>query len=148
MAAALRRGGSSRRLKEKDRRETPGWRSDEKKCEISLARGSWRRLVDLENLIGGNVFECLQNAAGPADFDGLGHGFGAEAEMNTLVARGQIAARSGNGGELLAFRGDEFYFGADGIAVAFVADQFQGEPMVLCGCFVAEDVGGAVVRGY
>jgi len=49
---------------------------------------------------------------------------------------------------LRAFRGDEFDFGADGVAVALVPDQLQGQPMILRGRFVSENVGGTVVRGY
>ena len=48
---------------------------------------SGRRLVHLEDLICAHVFEGLRDAAGPADFDGLGEGFGAEAKVDTLVAR-------------------------------------------------------------
>src|SRR5580704_16880103 len=68
--------------------------------------------------------------------------------MHAFVARGQVAAYGRNSGELLAFRGDQFDFRADGVAVALVPDQLQGEPMILRGRFVSENVGGTVVRGY
>ena len=67
--------------------------------------------------------------------------------MNALVARRQVAAGSGNSGELRTGRGDEFDFGADSVAIALVANEFEDEPMILRGSFVVQNVSGAVVGG-
>src|SRR5467141_5415319 len=56
------------------------------------------RFVHLQNLVGADVLQRLENAAGPADFDGLRGGFDAEAEVQALVAGRKIAARRGYGG--------------------------------------------------
>jgi len=46
---------------------------------------------------------------------------------------------------LRALGGDEFDFGADCVAIAFVADELQGEPVILRGSFVVKDVGRTVI---
>src|SRR5713226_1235981 len=113
----------------------------------SFAGCGYGRFVDLQDLVGADALQRLKNAAGPMDFDGLRGGFGADAEVHALVAGRKIAARGGYGGELGAVCGDEFDFGADGVAVAFVADELQREPMILRWRFVVKNVDGAVVRG-
>ena len=103
--------------------------------------------VDGEDLVGGDVFEGLDDAAGPVDFDGVGLFGCAEAEVGSLVAGGEIAAAGGDGHPLRAGGGGEFDLCADGVAVAAMADEQQGEPVVGGFDFVAEDVGGATVGG-
>jgi len=46
----------------------------------------------LQDLIAADVFQRLKNAAGPANLDGLGDGFGAQSEMEAFVAGGQVTA--------------------------------------------------------
>src|SRR5438034_10412809 len=58
-----------------------------------------------------------------------------------------MASRGGNGGALRALGGYEFDFGADCVAIAFVGDELQGEPVILRGSFVVENVDGAIVGG-
>src|ERR1700722_4144423 len=67
--------------------------------------------------------------------------------MDTLVAGREIAAGGGYGGELGASRGAELDFGADGVAIAFVTDEFEREPVIGGDRFVAKDVSGAIVGG-
>src|SRR5207244_10661507 len=107
--------------------------------ERSFLRGRRRWLIHLEDLIGADVFQSLLDAAGPADFDGLGGGFGAETEMDAFVAGGKVAAGGGNSGDLLAAGGDELDFGADGVAIAFVTDELPREPGVLRGGCVGSE---------
>src|SRR6266566_339863 len=113
----------------------------------SLLCGRCDSLVHFEDLVAANVFECLNDAAGPADFDGLSDGFRSEAEMDTLVAGREVAAGGRDGCELRALGGDQFYFGADGVAIAFVPHEFQRQPMILRGRVVAQDVNGSFVGG-
>ena len=101
----------------------------------------------MQDLASADVLQRLENAAGPADFDGLRGGFGAEAEVHALVAGRKIAAGRGDGGELRAVCGDDFDFGADSVTVAFVADEFEREPMILSGRFVVKYVDEAIIRG-
>src|SRR5258708_36436787 len=137
------------------RRTKPGGARQKRRCANSNDAGSacsfagcgYERFVDLQDLVGADVLQRLKNAAGPMDFDGLRGGFGAEAEVHALVAGRKIAARGGYGGELGAVCGDEFDFGADGVAVALVADELQCEPVILRWRFVVKNVDGAVVRG-
>src|SRR2546429_5566602 len=118
-------------MREKKRRKR-----DVIRRERSFLRGRRRWLIHLEDLIGADVFQSLLDAAGPADFDGLGGGFGAETEMDAFVAGGKVAAGGGNRGDLLAAGGDELEFGAPGVAIAFVTDQLQREPVDLPGRFL------------
>ncbi len=101
----------------------------------------------MEDLAGADVLQSLENTAGPADFNGLRGHFGAEAEVHALVAGRKITARRGNGSKLRAVCGDELDLGADRVTVGFVADEFEGEPMILRGRFVVKYADGAIVGG-
>lgn len=50
----------------------------------------FRRLVHLDLLIGFHIGEMLKDAARPADLYVAYHGVGAQAEVDTLVAAGQV----------------------------------------------------------
>jgi hypothetical protein len=60
-------------------------RTNDTQEEASSSRSSASGFVDLEDLITGDVFRSLKRAARPVDFDGLGKGFRAEAEVHVLV---------------------------------------------------------------
>jgi hypothetical protein len=101
----------------------------------------------LQYLVGVNISDLLEDPAGPPDFDELGGGIRAEANVNAFVARRQIAASGGDGRELRTASGYELYFGADGVAVAFVANELECQPVILRGGFIVKEINGAVVGG-
>src|SRR2546428_12785556 len=68
--------------------------------------------------------------------------------MDSLVAGGKVAPRGGYSHELLAFRGDQFHFRANGVAVALVSHQLQRKPEAVGGSFVVQDVRRAGVGGH
>src|SRR5574337_724160 len=52
--------------------------------------------VDGKDAVGGDVSEELDGAGGPVDFDGLGGGVGAEAEVDGAEAGGGVAGAGGH----------------------------------------------------
>ena len=107
---------------------------------------SW--FVDLKNLIRGDVFQRLPDSAGPANFNLLCDVVFSQSEMNTLVARGKVAARSRNCRGLQAARRHNCDLGANSVAIAFVSDKLQEDPVVLRLGFIVENMNRPVVSGH
>jgi hypothetical protein len=63
------------------------------------------RFPNCQDLIRGHIFEFLDRAARPRDFQELDGCFLAEAEMGAFVARREIAVRRADEGMLLDSRG-------------------------------------------
>src|ERR1700722_14913206 len=65
--------------------------------------------------------------------------------MQSFVARREVAAACRYGRSLRALRSDDLHCSANCVPIAFVADEIQSEPMVLCVSFVAQNVDWAAV---
>lgn len=66
------------------------------------------KFIDPEELVGLDVIEVLKDAARPSDFDCIGDGVGAWAEVCPFVVRGPITAGGGDGDALRAVRGGSY----------------------------------------
>src|SRR5260370_2049618 len=91
--------------------------------------------------------ENLNDPAGPANFEARGDSFLAEPEVHALVAGGLIAAGGRDGGVLRSGARRQSNRRADCIAIAFVPDEVQQEPVILRGGLVVQDKRRAIVRG-
>src|ERR1700733_4891870 len=106
---------------------------------------SW--FVDLQVAMSLNVFDGLHNPTGPTNLDRLSSGSRTQAEVETLVTRGEIAAAGGHRGPSRSIGGGDLHHCSDCIAVALVTGQAESEPMVAGFGVVHEDMGGAPVFG-
>src|SRR5580698_124618 len=68
--------------------------------------------------------------------------------MDSLVARREIASGGADHSVLRAFGRNDFYFGADCVAIALGSFELQSDPMILCMIPIHQHVEGTVVRGY
>ena len=88
------------------------------------------RFVDREIAVARNIVERLHNTAGPADLNALDSRVLSKTEVRAGIARRKIACRSRYRLPLRTGGGHDFDHCADPIAVAFVADQMNADPMV------------------
>src|SRR6185312_15095090 len=106
---------------------------------------SRKRFRDFDNSISLNVGERLPDPTGPADVYALYSRIVPQTKMHTLITGGKITPSRGYGGQLLAFRRHDCDLRADCIAIAFMSDKFQGQPMVLRRGLVVQSIRGPIV---
>jgi hypothetical protein len=105
------------------------------------------RFVNRDHSISRDVLQVLHDAAGPANFDRVGLLGLAQAEVDALVAGGKIASAGRSRFVLNQLAGRQLYLGADAVAVGFVPDQVQRQPVIAAGGFVMQQMGLAAVGG-
>ena len=94
------------------------------------------------------ISQSLYNPAGPPDFYTLHDRFHSQAKVNPLVTGRKITARDAYSAELRSLRADYLDLRTDCVPITLMSGQLQGQPMVLGGCLIAQNVGSAIVCGY
>jgi hypothetical protein len=80
---------------------------------------------DSYDLVAGDVFQALNEAAWPANLDAIGLGGFAQPEMQAEVALGNVSAAAADLLRLLVIANADGDSGADSVAVRLRAFQFQ-----------------------
>ena len=122
-----------------------GWLAAEASRRCALAPAA--AFGDLEDLVGVEVSEGLCEAGGPADFEGVDAGVGAEAEVLAELAGGAEAFAAFDfavDGKVGGFEGD---LGTDGVAVGLYAGEVDFEPVVAVAFEIAVEGVVGVVAG-
>jgi len=96
--------------------------------------------VDCDIAISSDIAEGLHDAAGPANFHALDHSVLPEPEVRSRVAGGKIADRGRYRLPLRPGGSDDFNDCANAVAIAFVADQMNANPVVAGLRLIHQDV--------